>query len=87
MVHQECALRDTQRVMDQDRYLALLEAMKDIPKDRRSARLQALWLSMKVPPELVEGSCEGQIVDSPEGENGHYDPVFRPEGRDSTMAS
>ena len=68
---------------------ALLEAMKEIPTDRRSARFVCAMAFVKVDggSEVVEGYCEGEIVRAPKGENGFgYDPVFQPKGRDSTMA-
>jgi len=75
---------------DQDRYLALLDAMKDVAKDRRSARFVCAmaFVAIDGTSKSVEGTCEGHIVETPEGKNGFgYDPIFRPEGRDSTMAT
>jgi XTP/dITP diphosphohydrolase len=37
--------------------------------------------------DVVEGKCEGHIVDVPRGDNGFgYDPLFAPAGHDETFA-
>ena len=57
-------------------------------KEDRGARFVAfvvLYLGNK--GIFAEGECEGEIVESPRGSGGFgYDPVFRPEGYNKTMA-
>jgi len=73
---------------DRDRYLALLEEMRDVPDGRRGAAFAcALCLAWPDGRTVVEeGRCEGRIGRAPRGEGGFgYDPVFvLPDGR--TMA-
>lgn len=74
---------------DRDRYLALLDALKDVPIPQRSARFicSMAFATPEHAPIVVEGRCEGRIGNEPRGEGGFgYDPVFLPNGRDSTMA-
>ena len=74
---------------DRDRYLALLNAMKD--KTKRSARFVACLAVAGLPPDrplppdvyrqdeivYVHGRVDGVISDLPRGENGFgYDPIF-----------
>lgn len=67
----------------------LLELMKEVPWEKRTARFRCViavanannWL------EMVEGVCEGRIGFEPRGEGGFgYDPLFIPEGYDQTFA-
>ncbi len=67
----------------------LLDSLKDVPAQRRTARFKCVmvlyhpsgkWLS-------TEGSCEGQIVTKPAGTKGFgYDPVFFVPEMGKTMA-
>jgi len=70
---------------DRDRYLALLEEMRDVPDGRRGAAFEcALCLAWPDGRTVVEqGRCEGRIGRAPKGEGGFgYDPVFvLPDGR------
>ena len=56
----------------------LLEEMKDVPEDERSARFECWLVYMDYDSiEVVTGSCEGRIGFEKRGENGFgYDPVF-----------
>ncbi len=73
---------------DQGRYELLLENLKHVPPERRSARFECV-VAIASPGEEIEvapGKIEGYIAASPRGEHGFgYDPVFQlPNGR--TMA-
>jgi len=64
---------------DRDRYLALLEELRDVPDERRGAAFVcALCLAYPDGRTVVEqGRCEGRIGRAPKGEGGFgYDPVF-----------
>lgn len=64
---------------DRDRYLALLEEMRDVPEERRGAAFVcALCLAFPDGRTVVEqGRCEGRIGRVARGEGGFgYDPVF-----------
>ncbi len=63
---------------DAGRIAHLLENMKDIPKDERTARfVSALAFASDKREFAVRGECEGVIIDAPIGEGGFgYDPVF-----------
>src|SRR5688572_1772671 len=58
----------------------LLEKMKDVPEERRTARYRCVVAYMETaasPPELVEATCEGRITTEPRGADGFgYDPLF-----------
>jgi XTP/dITP diphosphohydrolase len=59
----------------------LLDLLKHIPDDQRTARFQcvlALMQHAKDPTPLIfQGTWEGRILHKPEGENGFgYDPLF-----------
>ena len=59
----------------------LLEAMADIPDDRRSARFYAVIVLLRhahdPQPLICEGRWEGRITRAPRGSNGFgYNPVF-----------
>jgi XTP/dITP diphosphohydrolase len=74
---------------DEERYCKLLDALKDIPFDRRGARFRCA-VAIAHPNgrvDTAEGRCEGVIAFAPRGENGFgYDPVFYLPERDCTMA-
>lgn len=66
---------------DADNRRLLLEMMKDVPSDRRTARFRCTvaiaghdgWC------EVFSGACEGIICHSPRGDGGFgYDPIFEP---------
>ncbi len=57
----------------------VLSLLKDIPQNRRSARF-VCCMCLASPQKILaqtEGKIEGQIIDTPQGENGFgYDPLF-----------
>lgn len=57
----------------------LLERLKDVPDEQRAARFRCV-LALAYPDGTVrtfEGTCEGQIVHCPRGQEGFgYDPLF-----------
>lgn len=66
---------------DAANYLKLLEALKDIPAERRGARFQCVLVYMRhendPTPQVFQGSWEGQILNQPSGTEGFgYDPIF-----------
>lgn len=64
---------------DADRVAKLLDALKDVPEARRTARFVCA-MALACPgetPVVREGKCEGRITDAPRGSGGFgYDPVF-----------
>ncbi|MBI4306869.1 MAG: RdgB/HAM1 family non-canonical purine NTP pyrophosphatase [Chloroflexi bacterium] len=67
---------------DAQRTRHLLELMKGIPPEQRTARYRAV-IAVAMPRKsgtscrLFEGTCEGSVALEPKGENGFgYDPVF-----------
>jgi len=74
---------------DQQRYSLLLEQLKDVPHEHRTARFRCVialaWPDGRV--EITEGVCEGRITREPRGEHGFgYDPVFYVPEYGCTMA-
>jgi len=65
----------------------LLEALRGMPPDRRTARFRCvLCLIRDGAVSFYEGSCEGRIAEAAAGEEGFgYDPVFIPDGYDRTF--
>ena len=74
---------------DQDRIVKLLDALQDVPDDRRSGRFVCA-VAIAEPfaqVRVVRGVCEGKIISTPRGESGFgYDPIFVPVGYDKTFA-
>lgn len=69
----------------------LLEAMRDVPAERRTARFYAVIVLLRhandPQPVICEGSWEGTIIDAPRGSNGFgYNPVFLDPVRGLTAA-
>jgi XTP/dITP diphosphohydrolase len=64
---------------DSDRVNFLLNKLKGIPLERRTARFKCV-IAIAAPGgilEMVDGQCDGLISLEPRGENGFgYDPVF-----------
>ncbi len=64
---------------DADRTAKLLDALKGLPRERRTAHF-ACAIALAYPDGRVievEGRCEGLITEAPRGEAGFgYDPVF-----------
>ncbi len=59
----------------------LLDALRDVPTDRRSARFYAVIVLLRhaddPQPLIAEGAWEGRILDAPRGHHGFgYNPVF-----------
>jgi XTP/dITP diphosphohydrolase len=72
-----------------ERIQLLLDAMKDVPPQRRSGRYRAVIVVMLPDGRSFEseGVCEGVITTEPAGSNGFgYDPVFYLPERGLTMA-
>ncbi|TET51052.1 MAG: RdgB/HAM1 family non-canonical purine NTP pyrophosphatase [Anaerolineales bacterium] len=67
------------RGSDADRVRALLDHLRDVELDQRTARFRCL-VAIATPDgrlETVEGTCEGVIAFEPAGHGGFgYDPVF-----------
>ena len=66
---------------DQKNNLKLVEALKDVPPEERTARYRACLVYMRhaedPAPLIAEGVWEGLIIDAPRGERGFgYDPYF-----------
>jgi len=75
------AADDSGNTSDEANYLKLLEAMKDVPLEQRSARFQCVLVYIRhendPTPQVFQGSWEGQILTEPSGAQGFgYDPVF-----------
>lgn len=69
---------------DKERYMNLLDEMKDIPKDKRTARFVSAICCVLSKDEVitVRGECVGEIAFEPSGEGGFgYDPIFIYEGK------
>ena len=57
----------------------LLDALKDVPGEKRTARFHTSVALIRrgMPAVTADGSVEGRILRSPQGENGFgYDPLF-----------
>ncbi|MGX2960780.1 XTP/dITP diphosphatase [Peribacillus sp. JNUCC 23] len=67
----------------------VLEELKDVPEDKRTARFYCA-LALASPNQetiTVSGSVEGRITNEPKGTNGFgYDPVFYVKEKGKTMA-
>jgi len=79
---------------DADNNAKLLRLLKDVPREKRSARFRCVIAYVEINlrstignPKLVAGVCEGGIEFAPRGQNGFgYDPLFVPEGYEQTFA-
>lgn len=76
---------------DTDNIHALLTAMKDVPENERTARFQCVVVFMRhaedPTPLICQGSWQGQILQSPSGDEGFgYDPIFWVTETDCTAA-
>jgi len=76
---------------DQANLERLLEVLRDVPQEARSARFQCLMVYMRhgedPTPLICQGTWEGRILPAPRGENGFgYDPVFYVPGEDCSSA-
>lgn len=75
---------------DRDRIEHLLAEIAKVPNADKKARFVSV-VALAQPEEgflrSEAGICEGSLVDSPRGSNGFgYDPIFVPDGFDSTYA-
>jgi len=66
---------------DQDNLDKLLQALKGVPEQQRTARFQCLMVFMRhaddPTPFIAQGTWEGVITETASGDNGFgYDPVF-----------
>jgi len=66
---------------DEKNLLKLLEALKDVPEEKRTARFQCVLVYMRhaedPTPLICQGTWEGIILTEPQGGNGFgYDPIF-----------
>ncbi len=88
------ALDKTENSKDADNNAKLLRLLKDVPLEKRTARFRCVIALVEIiphsafrAPHLFDGTCEGQIILAPHGENGFgYDPLFVPEGCAQTFA-
>ncbi|WP_079479493.1 XTP/dITP diphosphatase [Halobacillus salinus] len=74
---------------DQKNLYKVLENMKGVPTDQRTARFVcAVAVARPEHDTFVKvGTCEGNIAEEPQGEHGFgYDPVFIPKGSKRTLA-
>ncbi|MGH2700854.1 MAG: RdgB/HAM1 family non-canonical purine NTP pyrophosphatase [Actinomycetota bacterium] len=74
---------------DAENNIKLVEALRDVPDDERTARYRCVAVMVK--PDgtefVAEGSCEGRITLEGRGDGGFgYDPHFVPEGETRTMS-
>ncbi len=74
---------------DADRIHLVLERLRDVPREQRTARFRCV-IALAKPGQLigtVEGVCEGMIAYEPRGRGGFgYDPIFWLPDRGCTMA-
>ena len=71
---------------DQDNTNKLLERLEGIQNRRANFVAVLCFISDRDYPEYFEGKCHGNISDSPKGSQGFgYDPVFIPDGYQSTF--
>ena len=66
---------------DEKNLLKLLDVLKDVPEEKRTARFQCVLVYMRhaedPTPIICQGSWEGIITTEPHGKNGFgYDPIF-----------
>ncbi len=72
---------------DSQKYMELLLSNMAGKTDRRARFRTVISLILDGEEHLFEGTVEGTILDAPRGEAGFgYDPVFVPEGYDTTFA-
>lgn len=72
-----------------DNYRKLLAKLRGVPQRRRSARFRCVlaFVSPDGIEKIAEGICRGVITEQPRGTHGFgYDPVFVPEGHETTFA-
>lgn len=74
---------------DSDRYEWVLERLRGVPEEHRTARYRAV-VAVAMPDGAVrvfDGTCQGRIAASPRGSGGFgYDPIFFVPDHGCTMA-
>ncbi len=74
---------------DEERYQLLLEKLREVPWEERTARFRCV-IAVATPEGQIhtaKGTCEGLIAFAPKGEHGFgYDPVFYFQEHGMTMA-
>jgi XTP/dITP diphosphohydrolase len=73
---------------DAENNALLLRRLRGVPPERRTARFRCvLAMVSAIGDLLVEGMCEGVILEAPRGKAGFgYDPLFVPAGESRTFA-
>jgi XTP/dITP diphosphohydrolase len=76
---------------DDDNNRRLLQLMREVPRQRRTARFRCVMVCLRhendPSPIICDGVWEGSIIDRPSGSGGFgYDPLFLPNGSDRTAA-
>ncbi len=73
---------------DSKNRLKVLELMKNIPEEKRTARFRTVICYYdNAKPVFIEGKCEGKIIDEERGNAGFgYDPIFVPQGYKKSFA-
>ena len=69
---------------DDDRINKLLDMLKDVPEEKRTARFRTsiCYIDNQGQKHIFDGTCEGTIGFSKKGSNGFgYDPIFICDGR------
>ena len=77
------------RATDADRNRLLVENLRDVPIERRTARFRCVIAIADTRGQvyLAEGTCEGRIALAPRGMNGFgYDPIFEIPSLGQTLA-
>jgi XTP/dITP diphosphohydrolase len=74
---------------DPDNIRHLLAVLNGVPEAERTARFRCVLALARGPGDevVVEGACEGRILDAPRGDRGFgYDPLFLPDGENRSFA-
>ncbi|MEF9951268.1 MAG: ribonuclease PH [Clostridium sp.] len=74
---------------DSENRIKLLEALKDVPLDKRGARFVTVLTLITPEGEKItaRGEVRGKIINEERGENGFgYDSIFIPDGYDKTFS-
>jgi XTP/dITP diphosphohydrolase len=81
--------KKTRKEIDRRNFEKVLKLLKDVPKEKSTARF-VCHLCLASPEKILietEGKLEGLIIDKPTGENGFgYDPIFFVPGLNKTVA-
>lgn len=80
-----------EKATDQENLLKLLDELRDVPDEQRTARYQCVIAFVRSADDaeslIARASWEGRIIREPRGSRGFgYDPVFVPEGLTLTAA-